>query len=166
MSRLCLSSKTLNNAALKQWFSATSVIVFLQWCNWFQIKAERSNTKQTVENSACISTVNHEGHAWFWAVGHIYPWEISGRGRGSSALVRLTTLTAPPGTSPEPPPPSAMDAHQHSSPWTTPSAAHSKSPRASEHTFRPVFCHTRDIQHSTFLWKQAATKRPAVVLNK
>lgn len=43
--------------------------------------------KQTVENSACISGINREGHAWFQAVGHNYPWEISERVQGSSALV-------------------------------------------------------------------------------
>lgn len=145
VSRFSLSSTILNNAALEQWFSATSVVIFSQRCNCFHIKAERRNTMQTVENSACVSTVNPEGHTWFQAVGHIYPWEISGRERGSSALVQLTTHTAPPGTFPEPPPPSAMDAHQHGSPRATPSGAHSKSPRAREHTFLPVLYHTRDI---------------------
>lgn len=81
------------------------------------------NTKQTVENFACISTVNREGQAWFWIVGQIYPWEIAQREQNSSSLVQLTTHTAPLGISPEQPPPSAMDAHQHGSPRTMPSGA-------------------------------------------
>lgn len=124
-SRLHVSSKIINNSTLKLWFSATSVIYFLfsQWYNWFHVETARMNTKQTVENSACISTVNHEGHAWFRVVGQTYPWEISQREQSGSALVQLPTHTAPLGISPGWPPPSATNAHQHSSPWTTPSSA-------------------------------------------
>lgn len=56
-------------------------------------------------------------------MGQIYPWEISQREQSSSSLVQLTTHTAPLGISPEQPPPSAMDAHQHGSTRTVPSGA-------------------------------------------
>lgn len=100
VSRLYVSSKILNST-LKLWFSATSVFFFFQWYNWFHTETARINTKQTVENSACVSTVNHEGHAWFQVMGRTYPWEISQREQSGSALVQLPTCTAPLGISPE-----------------------------------------------------------------
>lgn len=121
---------------------------FSQWRNKFHLKAGRRNRKQTVENS--ISTINHKGHAWFGVVGHVCPWEIAGRERGSCAWVWLTPFTAPLGISPEPHR-LQQDAHQHASPRTTVSGAHTRSPRASNHTFLCALCHTKSTQHLTFL---------------